>query len=134
MEDGNLDDKTWNHAFIQRARAVLTNEEWDSLTYVGQRTGDTRESAVDEARRALLYYATVGLLLVKPRVVGRSDEARGLARSTLRGRRAAVRLPVQSFDRELYGQTLRFVVVHSSHLEERQRETLLRQMSKEQER
>lgn len=40
---------------------------------------------------------------------------------------------VQSYDRELYGQPLRCVVVHSSQLEQRQQGTLLRQMSKEKE-
>lgn len=33
VENGNNNDKTWNLAFIQKLRAMLSKEEWDQLLY-----------------------------------------------------------------------------------------------------
>ena len=34
VENGNLDDKTWNFTFIQKMREALSLEMWENLTYV----------------------------------------------------------------------------------------------------
>ncbi len=31
VEDGNRDDKTWNHAFIDQWRSLLSKEDWQAL-------------------------------------------------------------------------------------------------------
>ena len=136
VEDGNLDDKTWNHAFIQRARAVLTKEEWDGLTYVADSALATQENLLLMKQEGLSFITRLPDSFslnqeLKEEAMWREDWHEVASEADEDERRSAYR--VQSFDRELYGQTLRFVVVHSSHLEERQRETLLRQMGKEQE-
>ena len=55
VEDGNLDDKTWNHAFIKQARAALTQEEWDGLTYVADSALSTQENLLLMKREQLAF-------------------------------------------------------------------------------
>lgn len=136
VENGNLDDKTWNHTFIRRARAVLTQEEWDGLTYVADSALATQENLLLMKQEGLSFITRL------PDSFSLSQELKEEAMwreawqeipsETDESERRSV-YQVQSFERELYGQSLRFVVVHSSQLEERQRETLLRQMTKEKE-
>lgn len=136
VEDGNLDDKTWNHAFIRRARAVLTQEEWDELTYVADSALATQENLLLMKQEGLSFITRLPDSFslsqeLKEEAMWREDWHEIPSEADEDERRSVYR--VQSYDRELYGQRLRFVVVHSSHLEERQRETLLRQMTKEKE-
>ncbi|WP_461671101.1 IS1634 family transposase, partial [Mycobacterium tuberculosis] len=136
VEDGNLDDKTWNHAFIRRARAVLTQEEWDGLTYVADSALATHENFLLMKQEGLSFITRLpdSFLLtqeLKEEAMRREGWHEIPAETDEDERRSVYR--VQSYDRELYGQTLRFVVVHSSQLEQRQQETLLRQMTKEKE-
>ncbi|SDT35902.1 Transposase [Paenibacillaceae bacterium GAS479] len=135
VENGNLDDKTWNHTFIKRARTVLTQEEWDGLTYVADSALATQENLLLMRQEGLAFITRLPDSFslsaeLKEEAMWREDwhEVEPDARE---GHRSAYR--VQSFDRELYGQALRFVVVHSSQIEAKQRETLQRQMSKERE-
>ena len=136
VEDGNLDDKTWNHTFIRRARAVLTQEEWDGLTYVADSALATQENFLLMKQEGLSFITRLPDSFsltqeLKEEAMWREDWHEVDAEAAEDERRSVYR--VQSYDRELYGQSLRFVVVHSSQLEERQRETLLRQMTKERE-
>jgi transposase len=135
VENGNLDDKTWNHTFIKRARSVLTQEEWDGLTYVADSALATQENLLLMKQEGLAFITRL------PDSFSLSAELKEEAMwrevwqeveaDAQEGERSVYR--VQSFDRELYGQALRFVVVHSSQLEAKQRETLQRQMRKEKE-
>ncbi|MNQ86716.1 hypothetical protein D3C85_1019160 [compost metagenome] len=135
VEDGNLDDKTWNYAFISRARAVLADEEWNRLTYVADSALATQENLLLMQREQLSFITRL------PDSFGLTTELKEEAMwreawESVGGESEDKRLSryrVQSFDRELYGQSLRFVVVHSSQLEAKQRETLMRQMAKEKE-
>ncbi|HUC93639.1 MAG TPA: IS1634 family transposase [Paenibacillus sp.] len=133
VEDGNLDDKTWNHAFITRARTVLTDEEWGRLTYVADSAMATRENLL------LMQQEQLSFITRLPDSFSLSTELKEEAMwrgawqdvGAEREDQNRSRYRVQSFDRELYGQSLRFVVVHSSQLEAKQHETLTRQMTKE---
>jgi transposase len=134
VEDGNLDDKTWNQTFIRRARAVLTQEEWEGLTYVADSALATQENflLMKQERLSFITRLPDSFSLtqeLKEEAMWRENWYEIPAEAAEDERRSVYR--VQSYERELYGQPLRFVVVHSSQLEERQRETLLRQMSKE---
>lgn len=136
VEDGNLDDKTWNHAFITRLRSRLSDEEWSQLTYV--------------ADSALATKDNLDLMMSKPRLqfITRLPDTFGLCaelkeEAFWRGTwenvgpfgecDAKATYKVQSFSRNLYGYDLHFVVVHSDQLESLQTETLRRQLAKEHE-
>jgi transposase len=135
VENGNLDDKTWNHTFIKRARSVLTQEEWDGLTYVADSALATQENLLLMKQEGLAFITRLPDSFslsaeLKKEAMWREDW-QAVETDAQEGERSVYR--VQSFDRELYGQALRFVVVHSSQLEVKQRETLQRQMRKEKE-
>lgn len=136
VENGNLDDKTWNHAFITRLRSLLTNEEWSKLTYVADSALATKDNL-----DLMMSAPRLSFITRLPDTFGLSAELKEEA--FWRGmwenagpfgegdKKATYR--AQSFSRELYGHDLRFVVVHSDQLEALQTQTLRRQIEKEQE-
>lgn len=133
VEDGNLDDKTWNNAFITRLRSVLSDEEWGGLTYVADSALATMDNVLLMKQEKLSFITRLPDTFalsneLKEEAVWREQWQELAATDEEEGRS---RYAVQSFERSLYGQSLRFVVVHSSHLEAKQRETLMRQMEKE---
>jgi transposase len=134
VEDGNTDDKTWNHAFITRLRSLLSDEEWTRLTYVADSalaTMDNVNLMMNEPRLSFITRLpdTFGLSAeLKEEAVWR-DEWESVGPFSEGEAKAKYR--TQTFSRPLYGYHLRFVVVHSDQLEALQTQTLRRQMEKE---
>lgn len=135
IEDGNTDDKTWNTAFITKLREVLAEEEWNGLTYVADSALATMDNVLLMKQKGLSFITrlpdTFSLSSELKEEAGWRDQWQDVQVTNEEDGRSRYRL--QSFERELYGQPLRFVVVHSSHLEAKQQETLERQMNKERE-
>ena len=133
VENGNLDDKTWNHAFIIRLRTLLSDEEWDGLTYVADSALATMDNINLMMREGLSFITrlpeTFDLCAdLKEEALWKNDWENAGPFSEGTGK---ARYYVQSFARSLYGHDLRFVVVHSDQLEALQTETLRRQITKE---
>jgi transposase len=135
VENGNLNDKTWNHQFINRLRSILSDQQWSNLTYV--------------ADSALVTPENIALLMTEPRLsfITRLPDTYGLSKElkdqavrrgawedmgNISGSTGSASYRLQSFTRNLYGYNLRFVVVHSDQLKERQVQSLDRQVEKEQ--
>ena len=134
VEDGNLDDKSWNHAFIKRLRTLLSDEEWSQLTYVADSalaTKDNIDLMLSEPRLSFITRLPDTFELskeLKEEAVWK-DDWENVGPFSEGDKSAKYR--VQSFTRKLHGHELRFVVVHSDQLEALQLETLQRQMAKE---
>lgn len=132
-ENGNLDDKTWNRAFIKRLREVLADEEWEGLTYVADSALATEESFRMMKEKGLPFITRL------PDTFGLATELKEEA--SFKGNWEAIgalgegkepaEYKLQSFTDRLYGQELHFVVVHSSHLEERGVAAAHKQIEKE---
>lgn len=135
VEDGNLQDKTWNFAFIDRMRSLLTQEEWSSLTYVA----DSALVTPDNLAR-LRENGGVAFITRLPDTYALATELRLAAVSEAQWEEAgtlgssdknASVYRTQSFIRDFYGQPTRFVVVHSSHLQTKEEQTLMRKLENE---
>jgi len=128
IEDGNTDDKTWNTTFINKLREVLAEEEWNQLTYVADSALATMDNVLLMKKEGLSFITRL------PDTFSLSSELKEEASwrdqwqdvQVTNEEEGRSRYQLQSFERELYGQPLRFVVVHSSHLEAKQQETLQR--------
>lgn len=118
--DGNESDKTWNQDFIQRLMDVYGDE--DPLpVYVVDSAGVTRQTlkrlnshGMDLISRMPHTYDVPEQLIERAWESGDWHDV-----GTLSERNGAARYRLQSFERPLYGETYRFVVVHSSTLDGR---------------
>jgi transposase len=118
--DGNESDKTWNQQFIQRLTDVYGDE--DPLpVYVVDSAGVTQQTLnrlkthdMDLISRMPNTYALPEELIER---AWETDDWREVG--TLSDRSDAAEYRLQSFEEPLYGESYRFVVVHSSKLDGR---------------
>ncbi|WP_303802764.1 IS1634 family transposase [Alicyclobacillus macrosporangiidus] len=127
VNPGNLDDHTWNHETIQKMLAQLDAEMRETGVYVADAAMVTKENLqllADEnvhfiSRLPGTYKLSEQL---KHAAWQREDKWQEVGR--LAEARDGASYKIQSFRRELYGRTYRFVVVRSSSLDARKEHKL----------
>jgi transposase len=133
VRDGNLSDKTWNGEAIDTLPGLLSSDELGKVIYVA----DAACVTPDNLRR----FAALGVSFISrlPATYGLVAELKAAALAQgewtvvgpLRQRKESASYKVQSFERTLYGRIYRFVVVHSTHLEQRKQHSIQRQAERE---
>ena len=133
VENGNLDDKTWNFTFIQKMREALSLEMWENLTYVAdsalitqtnlQRLNDLRVPFVSRLPDTFKVSEEV------KRTAWAADEWQKIG-PVGKGPDAAV-YRFQPFERKIQGLPYRLMVIHSNKLEKRKAERFAKQLTTE---
>jgi transposase len=129
---GNTSDKTWNQGMIQTLRETL-GLELAQLIYVADSAMVTKENLRLLAEQRLQFIsrlpANFGLLEDLKRQAWERNA--WVEVDSLTNREGAAVYRIQELEQNLYGQTYRFVVVHSSHLDTRKQKTLQRLIGEE---
>jgi transposase len=132
IRDGNLNDKTWNKDLMPQIRETLSPKQLENLIYVAD-SAAVNEACMKKAKEAGIRiisrlpntYSLTSQLVEQAWEVNQWTELEpGEDKS-----RAVYKLWETSA--ELYGDSYRFVVVHSSHLDKRKLRGLESRLKKE---
>lgn len=134
IDNGNKDDKTWNREFIDKLRSMLSEEQWSELTYVADSALVTPGNIAKLAGDGGSYFVTrlpdtyqLGKELKEKAIADHKWDALG----QMTDQEKSASYLAQSYTQTLYGHKLRFIVIHSSHLEKQQFATIERQIEQE---
>lgn len=134
VNDGNLDDKTWNSQLIDTMTKALQPEQIRKLVYVADSAFFT-EKNVKKAHGKKLYF--ISLVSEKHKLreicieeVLKDNQMLNLGR--LSEQKNASEYHIQEIVQDYHGIPLRCIVVYSTHLAEQKKATFTRQLQKEQ--
>ncbi|MCL6443557.1 MAG: IS1634 family transposase, partial [Alicyclobacillus sp.] len=127
VDRGNLDDHTWNHSAIASLAGLVTKEVHGKIVYIADAAAITKENLTLFAKTKTQFISRL------PSTFALCEKLKQAAWEKENGWQDVGRLAqakdgatykIQSFHRELYGETYRFVVVRSNSLDARKEHKL----------
>ena len=134
VNDGNLDDKTWNSQLVDTMAEALKPEQIRQLVYVADSAFFTEKNVKKAHGKDLHFISLVSenhkLRKICIEQVLQNKQLMNLGR--LSDQKNASEYHIQEISQEYHGTTLRCSVVYSTHLAEQKKTTFARQLQKEQ--
>jgi transposase len=131
--DGNHSDKTWNGETLDALAEMFSPEQLRSIIYVADSafvTPNNLEKAEEQKLCFISRFPNTYDLAAELKQTA-WEQGTWVPAGRLSQQKGAAQYQIQEFERELYGRSYRFVVVHSSHLDTRKEKTLARRVEKE---
>lgn len=134
VNDGNLDDKTWNGQLVDTMAEALKPEQICQMVYVADSAFFTETNVKKAHGKGLNFISLVSenhkLRKICIEQVLQNKQMINLGR--LSDQKNASEYHIQEINQNYHGITLRCSVVYSTHLAEQKKETFARQLLKEQ--
>jgi len=134
VNDGNLDDKTWNGQLVDTMAKALNPEQIRQLVYVADSAFFTQTNVKKAHGKNLRFISLVSenhkLRKICIEQVLQNKQMLNLGR--LSNQKNASEYQIQEVIQDYHGITLRCSVVYSTHLAEQKKETFARHLQKEQ--
>ncbi len=134
IEDGNLSDKTWNAKTLAKMMELYDAERLKDAIYIADSAAVTPETLTGFRRHGVRFisklpntYKLCGQIV---RAAIEKEKA-WVEVGTFSDRKGAAVYRVQSFHRELDGETYRFIAVQSSSLDARKEKALAKRLEQE---
>lgn len=131
--NGNTSDKTWNQETITELRKLLSPDQLAEVVYVADAAMVTKSNLDLLAAQSMQFVsrlpANFKLLDELKQAAWEAGDWTNIG--ALSEKKGAAQYKIQEFSGELYGQTYRFVVVHSNQLDARKEHTLKRLVEQE---
>lgn len=131
--DGNHSDMTWNGETLDARAEMFSPEQLRSIIYVADAAFVTPSNLGKAEEQQLSFISRFPNTYALAAELKRTAWEQGtwVPVGKLSQQQGAAQYQIQEFERDLYGRLYRVVVVHSSHLDTRQKKTLARRVDKE---
>jgi len=134
VNNGNLDDKTWNNQLVDTITKALQPEQIRKLVYVADSAFFTEQNVKKAHGKKLCFISLVSekhkLREICIEQVLKDNQMMNLGR--LSEQKNASEYHIQEIVQDYHGIALRCIVVYSTHLAEQKKATFARQLQKEQ--
>jgi transposase len=134
VNDGNLDDKTWNGQLVDTMARALNPDQIRQLVYVADSAFFTETNVKNAHRKGLRFISLVSEnhKLRKNCIEQVLQNPQMTSLGCLSDQKNASEYHLQEISQDYHGIPLRCSVVYSTHLAKQKKETLARQLQKEQ--
>lgn len=134
VNDGNLDDKTWNGQLVDTMARALNPDQIRQLVYVADSAFFTETNVKNAHRKDLRFISLVSEnhKLRKKCIEQVLKDPQMTSLGSLSDQKNASEYHIQEISQDYHGIPLRCSVVYSTHLAKQKKETLARQLQKEQ--
>ena len=133
IRDGNLDDKTWNKELMPQIKAMLTPEQLNNLIYVADSAAVNEECMTKASEAGIRIISRLpNTFSLAAQLIERAWQLNKWIELEPSADRNRAVYKLWETAAQLYGDTYRFVIVHSSHLDKRKLRGLENRLKKEQ--
>ena len=131
VNSGNISDKTWNFAFIEKLAETMDPETLKNVIYVADSALVTKNNLEKMAQHGLSYISRLpGNFSIEKELKRKAweDEEKFVELGYFSAKKDAAFYRVQEFQEDLYGRLYRFLVIHSTKLDGRKTRSLQKEL------